>query len=107
MLEHQRVGARPADLDGQLRAAAVDRRHGLLPRRRLAQHPDAGLGLDDLDVQLDAVDARLRPLGELDDPLPAVELDREPRGQSYPSMNDFRRFEREGWRSLRSALASI
>jgi hypothetical protein len=37
---------------------------------------------------------------------PPPPAEREARSDQ-PSMNDLRRFDREGWRSLRSALASI
>src|SRR6185436_11633741 len=83
-------------------AAPVDLRDGLLGPA--PQDPDAGLRFPDLDVDGLSVDA-YPDVVDLDDSFPAVDLDGET--AAHDSMNDLSRFERDGWRSLRSAFASI
>ena len=101
-----RVAAGPPDLDRQLAAAPVHLRDGLLAPA--AQDPDAGLGLRHA-TSTGCPSTRTPPSSiSTIRSLPSM-LDGEPgaAAATHDSMNDLSRFERDGWRSLRSAFASI
>ena len=108
---HQGVPSGAPDLDGQLAAAPVDLRDGLLAPA--PQDPDARLRLPHLHVDGLAVDVDAILVDD-DDAFFAVDANRQPAldrqanvDWTHDSMNDLSRFERDGWRSLRSAFASI